>query len=416
MATHTVKQSGGEFTTLASALADAGTAAGDTIEISGSWTVDDTACAAVVDSNITIQAVGSSKCLGYASPSTGWYRLRTATTDTESLLINAVSGTVVDGLEVRQNGDNTATDMEMYAFRGLGTPTGSLTFRNCLAWSTVVPTYYNHSGFYVSLAAAQVVSVTYENCIAYGFYNKGFSFRNSSGISGTNLTGYLNSCTVWDNGEGVNVEKIGDLSTVSVYYFNSISVGNTTDYSESGAYASEIVFDIHNCIDGDNSIASRGGNTDCLASRTETDDNTPGSGDWVVFKDITNSPYDLRLESSSENDAQDMHSASSGAGCTMPSTDIAGVSRPVNTNYDCGAFEIPGALTQYSYRFLNDNGDEDESGFAANLNTAVTLNANDVIRLRVLIDGTGDPESSNLQLEYRHKPTGGSFGDWQKVQ
>jgi hypothetical protein len=38
-----------------------------------------------------------------------------------------------------------------------------------------------------------------------------------------------------------------------------------------------------------------------------------------------------------------MHSSSTGAGLTIPSTDIVGTSRPQNTNYDCGVFEIVAA-------------------------------------------------------------------------
>lgn len=37
------------------------------------------------------------------------------------------------------------------------------------------------------------------------------------------------------------------------------------------------------------------------------------------------------------------------------------------------------------------------------------------IRLRFLIDATGNPDSINAQLEYRYKPSGGSFGSWTKV-
>ncbi len=46
---YTVKQSGGDFTTLDGALQDSGTAANEFIEIQGTWTIDDTANATVSD-------------------------------------------------------------------------------------------------------------------------------------------------------------------------------------------------------------------------------------------------------------------------------------------------------------------------------------------------------------------------------
>lgn len=72
-------------------------------------------------------------------------------------------------------------------------------------------------------------------------------------------------------------------------------------------------------------------------------------------------------------------------------------------------------LTQYSYRFLNDDGSESTATFSGGLNTSVTLSQGDIRRLRILLDATGDVEGKQFQLEYRRKPSGGSFGDWTKV-
>jgi hypothetical protein len=67
----------------------------------------------------------------------------------------------------------------------------------------------------------------------------------------------------------------------------------------------------------------------------------------VVFHDIAK-PYDLRLQNVAKNDAIDMHTASTGAGMTMPALDLRGVSRPYNTNYDCGPYEwlLPALIAQ----------------------------------------------------------------------
>ena len=72
-------------------------------------------------------------------------------------------------------------------------------------------------------------------------------------------------------------------------------------------------------------------------------------------------------------------------------------------------------LNQYSFRFFNDDGSESGSTTKAALNTNINLSVNDVARIRFLIDATGDPSGKQFQLEYRKKPSGGSFGSWTKV-
>ena len=44
----------------------------------------------------------------------------------------------------------------------------------------------------------------------------------------------------------------------------------------------------------------------------------------VIVEDITNDPYDLRLQSNTYNEAQDMHTDASGAGLSIPAADIVG--------------------------------------------------------------------------------------------
>jgi hypothetical protein len=74
-----------------------------------------------------------------------------------------------------------------------------------------------------------------------------------------------------------------------------------------------------------------------------------------------------------------------------------------------------GTLNQYSFRFLNDDGSESTATFAGAENANINLSAGDTLRLRYLIDATGDPTGKQFQLEFRRKPSGGSFGDWNKV-
>ena len=76
------------------------------------------------------------------------------------------------------------------------------------------------------------------------------------------------------------------------------------------------------------------------------------------------------------------------------------------------------ALEQYAFRFRNDDGDETSTGasYAAAENTNINLTPGSKTRIRIGINATGDPTSKQFQLEYRHKPSGGSFGDWGIVE
>jgi hypothetical protein len=99
-------------------------------------------------------------------------------------------------------------------------------------------------------------------------------------------------------------------------------------------------------------------------------------------------------------------------------TDIDGETRPTGANtWDIGADQYvsisAAALIQEGFRFRNDDGNETTATWIA----AQDVNIKQVValRLRVLIDATGDPVSQDYQLEYRRKADGGSWGDWGKV-
>jgi hypothetical protein len=349
MATHSVMDGGGDFTTLAAALADAGTSAGDTIEISGTWDNDDTAACTVADNNITIQAVGSSKCAPFAVASPTHYRLRCATNGSHCILVNN-TGCVIDGLEIKQGSTGSSDEGIRMAASG-----GTLTVKNSHIYggsSYVI----RQDGIYINNISA---TLNLENCIIHTFDRTGIHDQNYTAETVV-VTVNVNSCTIFGCGNdypaeneapgGIGVDSSHLDSVHNINVFNSVVVNNeqagsgAEDFAISTGMAGTITWNIHNSIDSDNSIASRDAAAfECLASRTETDSDTPGAGNWVVFEDVTTYPYDLRLKSNVENDAQDAHDSGSGAGIDMPDADIAGTTRPQNTNYDCGAFEIAAA-------------------------------------------------------------------------
>lgn len=337
MATHTVKQSGGDFTALASALADGGTGSGDTISIEGSWTVNDTAAATVSDANITIETDADS----YVDPtnllSPSHYRLRHS--GGSHCITVSSGGCTIDGLESQQATTTGGSD-EVIRINN----TGTTTIENCVIWAA--QQYSDQDGIYRDSTA----TVNIENCIIFNFGRCGIDLQNYD--SSATITFNVNSCTVYDCGTDGDSASGGIVlfadasssSVLTINVFNTVvlncSNSAAEDYHETGTQGTR-TWDIHNSIDSDNSIASRDGSAvGCLASRTATDSGSPGAGNWVMLNDITGSiPWDLTLQDDgTNNDAQEMHTSGSGAGMSMPSTDIQGDTR--SSSYDCGADHI----------------------------------------------------------------------------
>jgi len=94
---------------------------------------------------------------------------------------------------------------------------------------------------------------------------------------------------------------------------------------------------------------------------------------------------------------------------------------PGDTNYNVwpclrvGVDAEAGTIEQEGFRFRNDDGSESAATWKANQDTNITLAAATVVRIRMLLNATGDPASIGAQLEYRYKPSGGAFGSWTKV-
>lgn len=331
---------GGDFTTLAAALADAGTGAGDTINIEGAWDDPDVTECTVADDNITMNALAGSKHVGrpWAATETT-YRLWT-TGSGHTITVNN-TGLTVDGLDIQ----NTSTGESNEVIRQAAS---NPTFKNCVMG--FASRNSEQDILYYGTDTASTIS--FENCMFYNAYRAVVDFYDVD----ADCTINYNCCSGYDIGYSATSSSRSGLfgtatggNTYTVNIFNSIihiNTGNVGTADSTPTFNLTIDRTITNV---DASYWAEGADsetvTDSLVSHNFTDDNTKSSdGDWVIVEDVTTSPYDLRLQTNTYNEAQDLHADGSGANLTMPATDLIGTSRPQNTNYDCGVFEIVAAV------------------------------------------------------------------------
>jgi hypothetical protein len=85
------------------------------------------------------------------------------------------------------------------------------------------------------------------------------------------------------------------------------------------------------------------------------------------------------------------------------------------SNYDVTVSSYTGvSIEQEGYRFRNDDGSESGATWDGSQDTNKT-GAAGTSRLRFILNATGDPAAITPQFEYRRKPSGGSWGSWNKI-
>jgi hypothetical protein len=332
MATLTLSD-GGAYSSLNAASTAAST--GDTIRIEGTWAAADTTNCTISVADLTISCDADSKMVGYEAASPTNYRLKP--TSGNAVLLNA-SGTVFDGIEigsestgvsdecVRINTSSvTVTAQNSLIYFGSRTDQQDLFYTNNKSGSHVINLTnvigYNAYRAVVDAYIDQTFTVNINSCHFYNIGNTG-SANSRSGV-----VGYR-----------------GGSGTATVNAFNSLfhTAGSYPAFTGSSNTTSTLTIDrcITNYIEFENSGAQW--NTVNITNSTvsATWATSGAAGDYVVVANLTAGSEDLRLVDDANNDAQDKHSATSGAGLSMPSTDLLGTTRPQNTVYDVGAFEI----------------------------------------------------------------------------
>lgn len=334
MAAISVRESGGDYTTLEAAVENASTVDGDVITISGTWSSREDTRIAVADA-LTIQATGDSKHYGRAWQTGDTHYQHRSTSNTSgdhSFTITDTGSIVFDGLDIQHAGTGVSNEI----FRN--NVSNTLLVKNSVlgfnSRTDQQDIYYNE----------QVANVTFENCMFYNAYRAVVDLYNHANGSVVNI----NSCISYDCGNTDIVSSrsgivgIFGTNTCTVNLFNCIFdlnaglVVNSTDNNTS-VNAHTVITNVVNILSVTYTTFTT--NTNNVTSATITDSTASTA---YILRDTTTSPYDLRLTDHANNTAQDNHTngTGTGTGLSVPSVDIIGTSRPQNTNYDIGAFEI----------------------------------------------------------------------------
>lgn len=364
----TVKQSGGDYSTLnAACVADE-----TTISIEGTWTSADTTAVTVDTDNTTITTDADSKHSGYVEASPSYYRL-SLSSSSHCITVSAV-GTVIDGIVIERDGATASAEGIRLSNTTSNASTDAFTIKNSILYCETANQATDQDGIYIGNGNG---TINVENTIIMGFSRCGIHLQNySGGISCTTITN-VTSCTIAYNGHDTTNDDQQSAGGIGFYHshastdhtanvHNSIIINNdigsasSRDVNTTGAgYGlGDVIVNCSYSIIGDDSLtwlsATEGHTvtgTGRLEERTLTDSTSPGTGDWVIVEDFTTYPYDFRLVSNAENDAEDAHTTATAHSLTIPSTDIAGTSRPQNTSYDIGAFEIVSGGATYNFTF-----------------------------------------------------------------
>lgn len=357
----TVKQSGGDYGSLSSAFDNSETS----ISVEGTWTSADTTAATCSTASTTV-TVDSDSFHGYSEASSPTY-YRLAPTSGSHCITQSADNLSLDGFLINQN--STTSSAECVRQNGAYTLTATRMIFRCSANNTIY-----QDGIYLYPGS----TVNADRCLFHTIGRCGINWQPSANGS-TTQTINVKSCAFLDVGHhtgsetldcsgGTGVKHRSGGMTTNLKVFSSFFIDcqrTITDQWKAGAIAfteyndndnnwyGTYNIDLDNIASTDDSIttiqnksfasatknfAATGITEDCTAS----EDDTLTSGDNIIVQEYTASPYDLRLLDNAYNVPLNSHSNSTGtnSGLTLTSTDVLGTSRPQETNYDQGPFEL----------------------------------------------------------------------------
>jgi hypothetical protein len=343
-----VKSSGGDYTTLSSAIS-----AGELdIVIQGTWSAKETSINTVTDDYVWIIATDDSRhngvSTGVASP-TNFVLQNTAN---YPLYFNNADGAWCRGFEVRCIQTSTLLTRYIIYCRNTTLVLQYSEFEDMLLWEPA--TISSAMGFYQSVNWSTYLSViSLTNCMVYNLRLSGLYLYQLTNGTAPTIRAIVNSCTFWKCNQINNANnaciRMNQLHAsggeVKVEAWNSIFIGcNQQDIVDTSTGGGTKTWHFDRCIESFNDMDGfDAGYSNLLQDMNETDDCSKTSdGDWVIFEDLTTEPYDLRLCANEFNEALDWHNEEgvSDNSNTIPTYDIATEQRTSRGKTDAGAFEL----------------------------------------------------------------------------
>ena len=353
---------GGAYDNLFEAL-DTETA-GATFEIEGEWDNPDTVNV-VIPYDTTIECIGPALHAGKYDAAAKHYRLVESGAD-HALSLNGAFTATITGLVIEQAGTTSSAE----CFRCTPGTADTVTLKNCILHNTGNASSQDgiYTGFNISIG-----DITLEQCQFTDHPRGGINSENGDS-SNESATLNINSCAFAGCGDvteggGILVDRGNSSSTITVnvqntYCLDCNTQASSEDYHASNSFAAGVVWNISNSMDSDGSIATH---IDTGAA------NNPDGGTWtltqtdeaatrvVIVTDYTTQPYDLSLIDSDNQDNEDLHSDDEAHGLTIPTTDLAGVTREQGLGHEIGPFEISVASATLTITgTVQDSADEDD--------------------------------------------------------
>lgn len=234
---------------------------------------------------------------------TSGYRLITSTGGSHSIHVKEAY-TRIEGLEIKQASTGSSDE-------GIRVETTHAKIRNCVIWTDGATA--DQDGIFTGLWA--ITSLEIENCIIYGWTRAGIHLQNYDQSYTQNV--YVRNCTIYDCGASGETEsgainvRNGASSTINITVYNTIGVDTASTYSDFSYVGNDATWSGTNNLTSD-ATANHGGLSGGLESRTVTTNASPGTGDWVIFTNVTGGSEDFHLQNSAENDALDAGTSLSG--------------------------------------------------------------------------------------------------------
>lgn len=275
----------------------------------------------------------------------------------------------VRNVQAHMGAESTYTDL--WGFRVQQNDIAGVEFDSCAAYNTSGTRYTNSDNFGFSTNYFSN-PVKFSNCVSVGWTG---GYRLHFNTASESNTHYVYYCLAYDNGTGFNRTAANNARIRS-----SIAYGNGADFDAFVASYCDYNLSQDTTAPGTNSVTSG----------------------TVTFVNTISGSWNLHLA----NDTSDAAGAGDPALDTdtyYPITlDADGDTRHATTP-DIGADEylLSLAIEQEGFRWRNDDGSEALATWKAGQDVDASIQLDTNVRVRFLINATGDPASEQYQLEYR---------------